>query len=448
MSFSRLNRVVLVEDDEAFRDALSERLRLGGLDVTAFASAEAALKALDETFDGVVVTDLRMPGMDGRQLAARLAERDPGLPVVVITGHGDIEEAVQAMKGGAYDFLAKPFAPERLIETLGRALEKRALVLDNRRLAALSVETEEAIPLSGDSPAVTALRAAVRQLADAEVDVLIEGETGSGKEAVARAIHNAGRRRPRPFVPISCAALPEAAMEAQLMGHEAGFMSGVVRRVPGRIEQSHQGSLFLDEIDLAPPAVQLRLLRVLEEREILPLGATEPRILDLRVLAATKGDPAAAVATGQLREDLYYRLNVVRLRAPPLRERREDVPQLFARFLARAAARLGRAMPPLDHAVRRRLLEHDWPGNLRELSNFANQVAVGLDVASDRSAPEGGLSERVALYEAELIREALAAHRGDIRQVAAVLRLPRKTLYDKMARHGVQPAAYRAPDAD
>jgi two-component system C4-dicarboxylate transport response regulator DctD len=443
MTFKALTRVALVEDDEAFRAALAERLELADLSVAQHASAEAALKAVDAGFEGVVVTDLRMPGMDGRQLTDRLAALDADLPVIIITGHGDVAEAVEAMKRGAYDFLAKPFAPERLIETIRRALEKRSLVLDNRRLAALAADGDWTIPLSGESRAVAALRAAITQLADARVDVLIEGETGAGKEAVARAIHNASRRRLKPFVPLACAALPESDAKGQLFGHEAGAFPGALRRRDGQIAQSHQGSLFLDEIDQAPRAVQLMMLRVLEEREILPLGATEPQALDLRVLAATKADPAAAVARGDLREDLYYRLNVVRLRTPPLRERRDDIPMLFARFMSRAADRLGREMPPIDHVVRRRLLEHDWPGNLRELSNFANQVVVGLGPDATETAGGDKLSDKVARYEAELIREALTACQGDIRRVTEALGLPRKTLYDKMARHQIQPAQHR-----
>ncbi|MFC7378333.1 sigma-54-dependent transcriptional regulator [Brevundimonas sp. GCM10030266] len=443
MSFQTCTRVALVEDDDAFRAALAERLTLAGLSVTEFPTGDAALKALTSQFDGVVVTDLRMPGLDGRQLIDRLAVIDPDLPVVVMTGHGDIAEAVDVMKRGAYDFLAKPFAPERLLETLHRALEKRALVLDNRRLATLAVEDEWSIPLSGESRAVTALRAAIQRLADAEVDVLIEGETGAGKEAVARAIHNAGRRRLKPFVPVSCATLSEGGLESQLVGHAAGAFPGALRRREGQIEQSHQGSLYLDEIDLAPRAAQLLLLRVLEEREIMPVGAPEPHALDLRIVAATKADPAEAVARGDLREDLFYRLNVVRVRIPPLRERREDVPVLFARFLDRAARRLGRDIPPIDHAIRRRLLEHDWPGNLRELSNYASEVAVGIAAPAERLQTDRSLAKQVHDYEAELIREALTDHGGDIRRVTDALQIPRKTLYDKMARHGIQPSEHR-----
>jgi two-component system C4-dicarboxylate transport response regulator DctD len=247
---------------------------------------------------------------------------------------------------------------------------------------------------------------------------------------------------------VACAALPDSGIESQLMGHEAGAFPGAIRRREGQIEQSHQGALFLDEIDLAPRAAQLMLLRVVEEREILPLGAADSRALDLRILAATKADPAEAVRRGDLREDLYYRLNVVRLRTPPLRERREDVPLLFARFLGRAADRLGRDIPAIDHAVRRRLLEHDWPGNLRELSNFANQVAVGFAPSPvHEDSPDESLAERVDRYEAELIREALSRCHGDIRRVVAALRIPRKTLYDKMARHRIQPSDHRTPPA-
>jgi two-component system C4-dicarboxylate transport response regulator DctD len=316
-------------------------------------------------------------------------------------------------------------------------------VLDNRRLATLAMDDEWSIPLSGESRAVTALRAAIQRLADAEVDVLIEGETGAGKEAVARAIHNAGRRRVKPFVAVSCATLRDEGLESQLVGHAAGAFPGALRRREGQIEQSHQGSLFLDEIDLAPRAAQLLLLRVLEEREVMPLGAGEAHALDLRIVAATKADPAEAVARGDLREDLFYRLNVVRVRIPPLRERREDVPLLFARFLDRAARRLGRDIPPIDHAIRRRLLEHDWPGNLRELSNFASEVAVGIAAPTERPETDRSLSKQVQDYEAELIREALTAHSGDMRRVTESLQIPRKTLYDKMARHGIQPSEHR-----
>lgn len=444
MSFQPLSRIALVDDDDAFRSALAERLELEGLQVTPHRNAQAALASVSEAFDGVVVTDLRMPGMDGRQLARRLAEIDADLPVVIMTGHGDIAEAVEAIRLGAYDFLAKPFAPERLIDTLRRALEKRALVLENRRLAGLAEGSDHPLPLVGESQAATNLRAAIAQLADAQVDVLIEGETGVGKEAVARSIHNSGRRRLHAFVPLASGALAETDAAGMLFGHEAGAFPGASRRREGLIARAHQGTLFIDEIDQAPAGIQRMLLRTLEEREILPLGASEPVGLDLRVLAATKSDPAAAVGRGELSQDLYYRLNVVRLRVPPLRERRGDIPTLFAGFAGRAARRMGRSPPSVSHAIRRRFLDHDWPGNLRELSNYASEVVVGVAAAEPHASAGSTLAERVARYEGELVREALVAHAGNIAAVTTALGLPRKTLYDKLARHRLNPADFRA----
>ncbi|MBD3836924.1 sigma-54 dependent transcriptional regulator [Brevundimonas sp.] len=443
MSFEHPASVALVEDDADFRQALVERLTLEGCDVRAFAAAEPALKAIDADFPGVVVTDLRMPGLDGRQLLSRLQALDPALPVILITGHGDIADAVAAMHDGAYDFVAKPFPFERLQDSLKRALEKRGLVLENRRLAAIAAEGGQELPLAGSSRAVTALRATIAQIADARMDVLIEGETGTGKEAVARALHNGGRRRLAPFVAVNCGALPDGLIESELFGHELGAFAGALRRRVGHVERAHNGSLFLDEVESMPLGVQVKMLRVLEEREVHPIGANEPRALDLRVLASSKVDLGEAAKTGTFREDLYYRLNVVRLRVPPLRERREDIPLLFAHFLRRAADRHGVEPPAVDDAIRRRLLEADWPGNIRELAHYAERVALSLEETA-RAVDEGlSLPERVNRFEADLLRAALEAHRGDVPAVLAEMRVPRKTLYDKLQRHGLKPAAFR-----
>ena len=443
MKYQSLSRVMLVDDDEDFRQALAERLSLAGFLVSAHGNAQFALRAIREDFQGVVLTDLRMPGLDGRQLARRLAQIDPDLPVIIMTGHGDVAEAVEAIQLGAYDFLTKPFAPERLIVTLRRALEKRALVLDNRRLAQAADEASDALPLMGDSPAVRQLRNVIAQLADAQVDVLIEGETGVGKEAVARSIHNLGHRRLRPFVAVSGGALSETDAPGLLFGHEAGAFPGAIKRREGQFARAHQGTLFLDEIDEASKPMQRLFLRALEEREILPLGASVPIGLDIRVLAATKADPAAAVARGDLTEDLYYRLNVVRLRVPPLRERQDDILVLFASMLGNASRRMGRSPPTMTHQVRRTLVEHDWPGNLRELSNYANAVVLGIHETAQVADHASTLAERTGHYEAELIREALVAHNGNIAAVMTTLGIARKTLYDKLARHGLTAAMFR-----
>ncbi|SDQ15481.1 sigma-54 dependent transcriptional regulator [Brevundimonas sp. 374] len=443
MEFARPTAVALIEDDADFRHALVERLTLEGCDVRAFPGAEPALRTIDADFPGVVITDLRMPGLDGRQLLSRLQALDATLPIIMITGHGDITDAVAAMKDGAYDFVAKPFPFERLQDSLNRALEKRGLVLENRRLLAMASDSGQELPLAGSSRAITALRATIAQIADARMDVLIEGETGTGKEAVARALHNGGRRRLAPFVAVNCGALPDGLIESELFGHELGAFAGALRRRVGHVERAHNGSLFLDEVESMPLAVQVKILRVLEEREVHPIGANEPRALDLRVLASSKIDLGEAARAGAFREDLYYRLNVVRLRVPPLRERREDIPLLFAHFLRRAADRHGVDIPSMSDSVRRLLVEADWPGNIRELAHFAERVALSLDDNTRASDDSLSLPDRVNRFEGELLRDALQSHRGDISAVLAEMQVPRKTLYDKLQRHGLKPADFR-----
>lgn len=448
MIFEEPRLVAFVDDDDALREANVQALQLAGYDVRPFASAEAALKAIDADFAGVVVTDIRMPGMDGRQLFRRLHERDADLPVLLITGHGDIAEAVQAMHEGAYDFLAKPYATERLVHGVSRAMEKRRLVLANRQLQALAAREEAASPLLGPSAIMERLRSTIRQVAEADVDVLIEGETGVGKEVVARALHSQSPRRRHPFVALNCAALPEGMIESELFGHELGAFNGAMRKRVGRIESAERGTLFLDEVESMPLAAQGKLLRVIEEREIAPLGTNEVRNVNLRVLASSKGDLGEAVARGEFRADLFYRLNALRIRVPALRDRREDVPVLFGHFLAEAARRFRRETPAISDAVRRRLLEHDWPGNVRELNHFAVQVALGVERPDGpepaRANADESLPERVDAFEAQLIRDALSEARGDVRTALEMLKIPRKTFYDKLRRHGIDIDAFRS----
>ncbi|MDR6288738.1 two-component system C4-dicarboxylate transport response regulator DctD [Inquilinus ginsengisoli] len=442
---SAAGQVVFVDDEAEIRHANVQSLELAGFEVAALDSARAALAAVDRDFAGVVVTDIRMPETDGLALFRQLRALDPDLPVILITGHGDIAMAVAAMRDGAYDFLAKPYPADRLVDSVRRALEKRRLVIENRRLRA-ALEGADGVAFLGDTPEIERLRRTVRDVADADVDVLVLGETGSGKEVVAEALHRWSRRRTKPLVALNCGALPESVIESELFGHEAGAFTGAQKRRIGRIEHADGGTLFLDEVESMPPALQVKLLRVLEERAVAPLGTNERRPLDLRVVAATKIDLKQASQVGRFRADLYYRLNVVTLRVPPLRERRADIPLLFAHFLGRAAERFRRDPPALGDAVRRRLLDHDWPGNVRELAHFADRVALGLGDAEGLEEPEvsASLPERVERYEAALLREALAAHRGDVRATTEALGLPRKTFYDKLARHGIDPSAYRA----
>jgi two-component system C4-dicarboxylate transport response regulator DctD len=439
-----LTHVAFVDDDAALRDANAQTLELAGLDPLPLASAAEALARVDAGFEGVVVSDVRMAGMDGLALFRRLRDLDADLPVILITGHGDIPMAVSAMREGVYDFIPKPYAPEALVASVHRALEKRRLVLENRRLRA-AASTEDDGLLLGETPAMQRLRRTLRHIADADVDVLVVGETGSGKEVVSSALHRWSRRASRPLVALNCGALPETVIESELFGHEAGAFTGAQKKRVGRIEHASGGTLFLDEIESMPPSLQVKLLRVLETREVAPLGTNEVRALDLRVVAASKIDLGEAAARGEFREDLFYRLNVVTVRIPPLRERRGDIPLLFAHFLGRAAARFRRPAPPMTAVVERHLLSHDWPGNVRELSHYAERFALGLEAADDPAPPENGagtLPERVERFEAMLIRQALENNGGGVRATLAALGIPRKTFYDKLARHGIDRAQF------
>ncbi|WP_120009193.1 sigma-54-dependent transcriptional regulator [Teichococcus vastitatis] len=440
--------VLFVDDDAILREANLQSFALAGLHGMAVPSAERALEVVDDTFPGIVVTDIRMPGMNGLSLFRRLRQIDADLPVILITGHGDIPMAVGAIQEGAYDFLPKPFPAETLMNAVRHALEKRRLVLENRRLARAVAEAAGDTSLLGTSPAMERLRQTLRSIANTDVDVLIEGETGSGKDVVASALHRWSRRAHHPFVALNCGALPETVIESELFGHEVGAFTGAQKRRIGRIEHADGGTLFLDEIEAMSPAVQVKLLRVLESREVAPLGTNEVRRLDLRIAAATKVPLIELVRRGAFREDLYYRLHVVTLRVPPLRERPADIPLLFVHFLERAAKRFGRPVPQTGEAVRQHLATHGWPGNVRELTHYAERVALGLAedaAAPGASLPEASLPERVDAYEAALITEALSTHDGDVRAAAEALGLPRKTFYDKLRRHNIDQQAFRPP---
>lgn len=468
-SFIQTTRVLLVDDDSDVRHALMQTLMLQGAEVNAYGHAEAALAVLDAEFDGVVVTDLRMPGMDGVQLFAQVRAIDTDIPVILITGHGDVDTAVQAMHDGAYDFLSKPFARDRLWHSIQRAIEKRQLILENRRLQQAAIWASKRDTLIGEAPAIRRLRQTMTQIADADVDVLIQGETGAGKDVVAHALHQASRRRERPFVAINCGALPEAVIESELFGHEAGAFTGAQKRRIGRIEYANGGTLFLDEIESMPLPLQVKLLRVLESRQVTPLGTNDVRTLDLRVVAATKEDLSLSSARTFFREDLYYRLNVVTLRIPPLRERGDDIATLFARFVDQAAKRFQRSAPSFDQATLAYLHHHSWPGNVRELVHFAERFVLGIPGLNEPAAlPDGTvwptpdnlpapvvvpatlanenkaatLPQRVEQFESEVIRATLTAVRGDVKQTIARLGIPRKTFYDKLNRHGIERSDY------
>lgn len=445
MQISYETSVLLLDDDVHLRTALSQTFDLAGLQVQAYGSAEGVLEALPAQWPGVLVTDIRMPGLNGLELLEQLHQHDSQLPVLLITGHGDVPLAVQAMRAGAYDFLQKPFASEQLLDSVRRALEVRRLVLENRSLRlALAEQRVLGERLLGQSASVQRLREQVSALATIQADVLITGETGSGKEVVARALHDLSSRSDAPFVAINAGALAETVIESELFGHEAGAFTGAQKRRIGKFEYAAGGTIFLDEIESMSLDVQVKLLRLLQERVVERVGSNQQIPLDIRVIAASKQNLLAAADAGHFRADLYYRLNVAQINIPALRERAEDILPLFQHFVSIASEKYKTPEPSLTPQVRGLLLEHSWPGNVRELQNAAERFALGLELAIDQSTqrPELAqanlsLAEQVEAFERNLIASELCNPHQSLREVAEALQLPRKTLHDKLKRYAL-----------
>ncbi|MGY5331478.1 sigma-54-dependent transcriptional regulator [Pseudomonas protegens] len=434
-----LNSVIVVDDEASIRTAVEQWLSLSGFEVQLFSRAEDCLAQLPKNFPGVILSDVRMPGISGLELLAQVQRLDPDLPIILLTGHGDVPMAVEAMRDGAYDFLEKPFSPDTLLSSLRRALDKRRLVLENRRLHQQADSRAKLdATLLGVSRALQTLRRKVLELAALPVNVLIRGETGSGKELIARCLHDFGPRAGKPFVALNCAAIPEQLFEAELFGHESGAFTGAQGKRIGKLEYADGGTLFLDEIESMPLAQQVKLLRVLQEQKLERLGSNQSIKVDLRIIAATKPDLLDEARAGRFREDLAYRLTVAELRLPPLRERREDIPLLYEHFAQNAGERLGRSVAPLSGAQLSRLLSHDWPGNVRELANAAERQVLGLgEPEPDAIEPGQSLAAQQEAFEAQCLRAALSRHKGDIKAVLNELQLPRRTLNEKMQRHGL-----------
>jgi two-component system C4-dicarboxylate transport response regulator DctD len=448
-----VNNVLFIDDEKHIRLANKQTLELADLNVTCHDCAEDAMPLLSTEWPGVVVCDIRLPNMDGLEFLVKAQKIDPHLPVILITGHGDISTAVQAMRDGAYDFIEKPYSSERLVKTVLRALEKRALTLENLSLRR-ELEAHSALGprILGKTPAMENLRATIAQVADTGADVLILGETGTGKELVARSLHEHSKRRTRNFVAVNCGAVSETMIESELFGHEAGAFTDARTRRIGKFEHANGGTLLLDEIESMPLQIQIHLLRVLQERSLERLGSNELISLDLRVVAASKVDLKQLAEAGEFREDLYYRLNVVCLKIPPLRERREDISLLFHHFLLVAGHRYQQEVPLPGTAQLNSLMAYPWPGNVRELRNLAERYVLlggqydwslekllsGIEKGQARSLPQ-----QVDCFERSLIEQALVASNGSIKDVMEALAIPRKTLYDKMRKYGLEKRNYK-----
>ncbi|SKC99332.1 sigma-54-dependent transcriptional regulator [Paraburkholderia hospita] len=432
-------RVLVVEDDENVRFGVEQAVALAGFPVSAFESAAQALAEVAPGAPLVIVSDVRMPGIDGLQLLDKVMAIDSQIPVVLISGHADISTAVGAMQVGAYDFIEKPFSSDHIAGRVARAVEKRRLTLEVQGLRAALDNWQgiEALVL-GKSPAIAEVRKKILRLADTSVSVLITGETGTGKELIARSLHDFGGRRDKHFVALNCGGLPEQIFESELFGHEAGAFTGAIKKRVGKIEWAHGGTLFLDEIETMPVALQIKMLRVLQERTLERLGANESISVDCRVIAATKADLTALSADGRFRSDLLYRLNVAQIELPPLRERREDVPLLFEHFVLVAARRFGQPAPVVSASQVSELMTHAWPGNVRELQNVADRFVLGL--TGDSLLAEGGstavksgtLADQLAYFERMLIEDMLRRHHGNVAEASEALGMPKKTLYHKL----------------
>jgi len=458
--------ILLVEDKAPLRQAVAEQLTDRGYQVEQADSGEAAVARLADFAFDIIITDLRLPGLDGSTVLEAAVKRYPDIIAIVVTGFGTVKDAVEAIKRGACDFVSKPFQIDELLHVLESALEQRRLKMENAYLRAQLEERYSFAGIIGKSTAMARLFQLLETVAPTGSTILITGETGTGKEVVARAIHHASPRRPQRFVALNCSAIPESLLEAELFGHVRGAFTGAVGSRPGRVEQAHKGTLFLDEVGTMTAALQMKLLRVLQEREFERIGDTHTMKVDVRVIAATNSDLRQMVADGQFREDLFYRLNVIPVILPPLRDRKEDIPLLVQHVLDkieanRAAGEGGVSDRPspltVSQEAMRRLMAYHWPGNVRQLENIIeralafcagrSQIDVGelpaeiqqsqeVALSSPVTLPEEGLDLDAFIAEVErgLIQLSLERTGGNKGQAARLLNLKRTTLVEKLKR--------------
>lgn len=453
MSFPPMQNfsVLIVDDEPHIGTVLVQLFELEGINAVATTDPRDICRHIDKDWQGMVISDVNMPVLDGLQLMQQVRQQDADIPVVLLTGFGDIAMAVNALKKGAYDFIEKPFNNEHIVDVVKRALEKRSLTLENRQLKKeLEAHSVPGPRILGRSPGINRMRHIIDQVIDTPADVMIEGETGTGKELVARYLHDHSRRSQANFVAINCGAIPENLIESELFGAEAGAFTGVDKTRVGKFEYANHGTLFLDEIESTPLSLQVKLLRVLEDRQVERLGSNKSIPLDIRVIAATKVDLKSLCDTGEFRQDLLYRLNLVTVPIPPLRERREDIPLLFLHFARVASARYHKALIPLNTEQNSILTSHEWPGNVRELRNLAERyVLLGGEAAFAGSLGSAAgihssmsLLQRVEFFERVLIEDALSHNKGSIKMTMEQLELPRKTLYDKMRKYDLDRKHY------
>ncbi len=459
MSEETLSRpeILVVDDDLYLLAAIKQTLVLNGFVVQTFANPVEALSSLEEHPFASVLADIRMPEMDGMELLERILEKDPDLPVILITGHGDISMAVEAVKKGAYNFLQKPVDEDIILATLSRAIERRQLVLENRRLeqqlAASREERSRFYGLVGSHPSMLSLYSLIEALANETDPVLIIGETGTGKELVARAIHDGGKRSGTPYVAVNMGAIPSEMIESELFGHEKGAFTGAIQRKVGKFEYAGEGTLFLDEICSMPAQLQSKLLRVLEDRTFSRVGSNALIPLQARIVAATNRNLVEEIGKGTFRQDLYFRLNVLPVHLPPLRERKEDIPLLVDYFWNEYCDGHACSHRPFTPELIRQLMQQDWPGNIRELRNFVRRLGVlgCQDMLEDQPVAEIGVRESQCLpwkefmeqQERGYVEQVLRKVEGQVSAAHQLMGISRKSLYDKINKYGLDLSRFR-----
>ncbi|HEX8176956.1 MAG TPA: sigma-54 dependent transcriptional regulator [Pyrinomonadaceae bacterium] len=447
--------ILVAEDEELMRAILTRLLEDAGYPVAAVADAEAALERFAAEDVALTLTDIRMAGMDGLALLDRIKDIDPDALLIVMTAYSSVDSAVAALRKGAYDYITKPFVNEDLLQSVKNALRQRELFRENRHLRRELERRYSFSKIIGTSPALQAVFRLVEKVAATNTNILIEGESGTGKELIARAIHHNSPRSEHPFVAINCGALPETLLESELFGHTKGAFTGAVANKPGLFRAGEGGTVFLDEVAEITPAVQVRLLRALQEHEVTPLGSSTPVSFDARIIAATNRDLEREVTEGRFREDLFYRLNVIEIHLPPLRERREDIPLLVRSFISRTAREQSATEKPITPEAMTSLINYSWPGNVRELQNAIERAFTlsgdEIDAGSlpprvrEASAALGqipvrdpdGLRPTLAEIERRYIFETLAAVNQDKTRAANILGIDLSTLYRKLKRYDV-----------
>lgn len=444
--------VLIVDDEKNIRAGLGKAIEMDGHNVILAEDGQRALEIVESDEIDLIIADLKMPRISGEELLKRIVQTYPTLPVIILTGHGTIESAVRAMRDGAYDFLTKPVNLDRLSLLVKRALSTRELVLQHRALQEELDQRRQFANIVAKSAEMRRVFDVVRQVAPTRASVLVTGDSGVGKELVADAIHNLSNRKQKPFIKVHCAALSESLLESELFGHEKGSFTGAVARKRGRFELAHTGTIFLDEIGEINPSVQIKILRVLQEKTFERVGGEETMEVDVRIISATNKDLKEEIAKGTFREDLYYRLNVVNIHIPPLRERKEDIPLLAAAFVKEFAKENEKQVEGIDPKARSLLYNYSWPGNVRELRNCLESAVVmskGNVITSDDLPPSivtDSESNHVRIQlgvtmgeaEKEIIRANLAAQNGNKSRTAETLGIGRKTLHRKIAEYQLE----------